>query len=59
MFECVNGYWLIRLQSVSWYIGLVQAGASLLTVMIYIMVLMRKRSKKNLKEQLRATGYES
>jgi hypothetical protein len=47
-------------QSVSWYIGLVQAGAALLTVVIYVMVLMRRRSKKNLREQLRrrASAYE-
>jgi hypothetical protein len=48
----------VFLQSVSWYIGLVQVAAALLTVAIYIMVFMRKRSKKNLKQQMRLSGYE-
>ncbi|EAT78137.1 hypothetical protein SNOG_14597 [Parastagonospora nodorum SN15] len=47
-----------NVQSVSWYIGLVQAGAALLTVVIYILVLMRRRSKKNLDQQLRVSGFE-
>lgn len=54
-----SGQQLTRSQSVSWYIGLVQAGAALLTVVIYILVLMRKRSKKNLDRQLRASGFEA
>ncbi|OAL46135.1 hypothetical protein IQ07DRAFT_518330 [Pyrenochaeta sp. DS3sAY3a] len=47
-----------NVQSVSWYIGLVQVAAALLTVAIYIMVFMRKRSKKNLKQQMRLSGFE-
>lgn len=47
-----------NVQGISWYIGLVQAGAALLTVIIYIMVFMRKRSKKNLQQQLRLSGFE-
>jgi hypothetical protein len=45
-------------QSASWYAGLAQAGAALVTVAVYVMVLMRRRSKKNLKRQLRLSGFE-
>jgi hypothetical protein len=45
-------------QSVSWYIGPAQAGALLMTIVIYIMVLIRRRSKRCLKHQLRASGNE-
>ncbi|KAF2252411.1 hypothetical protein BU26DRAFT_422632 [Trematosphaeria pertusa] len=38
-------------QSISWYIGLVQVAAAVLTVVIYVFVLMRRRSKKKLKRQ--------
>ncbi|KAF2685741.1 hypothetical protein K458DRAFT_299789 [Lentithecium fluviatile CBS 122367] len=38
-------------QSISWYIGLVQVGAALLTVFIYVLVLMRRRSKKKLNKR--------
>jgi hypothetical protein len=36
----------------------VQAGAALLTVIIHILVFMRKKSKKNLDQQLRLSGFE-
>jgi hypothetical protein len=49
---------LTEYQSISWYVGLVQAGAALLTAIIYILVFMRKRSKKNLDQQLRLSGFE-
>ncbi|KAF2031857.1 hypothetical protein EK21DRAFT_26811, partial [Setomelanomma holmii] len=39
-----------NVQSVSWYIGLLQAGAALLTVVINVMVFMRRRSKRRVKE---------
>jgi hypothetical protein len=42
---------------VSWYIGLVQAGAAVLTVVIYLMMYMRKKSKRNLSEQLMMNGF--
>jgi hypothetical protein len=48
---------LTREQSVSWYIGLVQAGAAMLTVVIYLMVYMRKKSKTNLNQQLMMNGF--
>jgi hypothetical protein len=35
----------------------VQAGAALLTVVIYLMVVMRKNSKKNLDQQLMLNGF--
>ncbi|KAF2827729.1 hypothetical protein CC86DRAFT_290670 [Ophiobolus disseminans] len=47
-----------NVQSISWYIGLVQAGSAALTVVIYIMVLRRKKSKKNLEQHLRIRGLE-
>ncbi|CAO2656354.1 Nn.00g051570.m01.CDS01 [Neocucurbitaria sp. VM-36] len=46
-------------QGVSFYIGVVQAIASLLTVIINILTFMRARSKKNLKHQLRLSGFET
>ncbi|KAE8846873.1 hypothetical protein HRS9122_03780 [Pyrenophora teres f. teres] len=36
-------------QSVSWFVGLAQAGAAVLTVVIYVLVWARRRSKKELK----------
>ncbi|KAH8724566.1 hypothetical protein GQ44DRAFT_708404 [Phaeosphaeriaceae sp. PMI808] len=47
-----------NVQSVSWYIGLVQAGSALFTIIIYIFVFLRKRSKKNLNRQMRLSGFE-
>ena len=35
-----------NVQSASWFVGLVQVGASLLTIAIYVMVFKRKGSKK-------------
>ncbi|KAF2793726.1 hypothetical protein K505DRAFT_243686, partial [Melanomma pulvis-pyrius CBS 109.77] len=40
-----------NIQSVSWYVGLVQVAASALTICTYIMVYMRRKAKKNLKRQ--------
>ncbi|KAF1843943.1 uncharacterized protein K460DRAFT_342716 [Cucurbitaria berberidis CBS 394.84] len=45
-------------QSASFYIGLAQVGASLLTAVTYVMVFMRNRSKKNFQRQLRLSGFE-
>lgn len=45
-------------QSVSFYIGLVQAGSALFTVIIYILVLRRRKSKKALAQSLRVNGFE-
>ena len=42
---------LTREQSVSWYIGLAQAGASVLTVVIYAYVLVRMSGKKKMKKR--------
>ncbi|KAH7095277.1 hypothetical protein FB567DRAFT_512214 [Paraphoma chrysanthemicola] len=47
-----------NVQSVSWYIGLAQAGAALLTVVIYVMVFMRRRSKRRVQELGRLSGFE-
>jgi hypothetical protein len=47
------------MQSISWYVGLVQAGAALLTVVIYVLVYMRKKSKNNLDQQLRLSGFQN
>jgi hypothetical protein len=44
-----------NVQSVSWYTGLVQVGAALFTLVIYGMVIMRRRSKGRV-ETLRAGG---
>jgi hypothetical protein len=44
-----------NVQSVSWYTGLVQVGAALFTLVIYGMVIMRRRSKGRV-EPLRAGG---
>ncbi|KAF1839568.1 hypothetical protein BDW02DRAFT_526 [Decorospora gaudefroyi] len=46
-----------NVQSVSWYIGLVQAGAALLTVVIYVMAFMRRRSKRKVEQRLRMSAY--
>lgn len=45
--------WLVLtgIQSVSWYIGLAQVGASMLTVVIYVYVLVRMSGKKNIKKR--------
>ncbi|OAK99907.1 hypothetical protein IQ06DRAFT_222695 [Phaeosphaeriaceae sp. SRC1lsM3a] len=51
-----NQYCVI--QSASWYIGLAQVGAALLTIVIYIFVYMRTKSKKRLNTQLKLSGYE-
>jgi hypothetical protein len=40
-------------QNVSWYAGIVQVGAALLTVVIYALVYMRRRTKGRM-EGLRA-----
>lgn len=45
-------------QSISWYIGLVQAASALLTVVIYALVCARRKSKKNLKKRLTMHGFE-
>ncbi|ORX97287.1 hypothetical protein BCR34DRAFT_628634 [Clohesyomyces aquaticus] len=46
-------------QSVSWYAGLVQVGAALLTVVTYILVLKRRSTKKKIKRQTRMLeGFE-
>jgi hypothetical protein len=50
---------LTKMQSISWYVGLVQAGAALLTVVIYVLVYMRKKSKNNLDQQLRLSGFQN
>ncbi|KAH7138224.1 hypothetical protein B0J11DRAFT_450246 [Dendryphion nanum] len=42
-----------NVQSVSWYIGLVQAGSALLTIVIWVLVLMRNKSKKRVMKQTR------
>jgi hypothetical protein len=49
-----------NIQSISWYIGLVQVAAAFLTVVIYIMTFKRMKTKKNIKRQTRmlsAGGY--
>jgi hypothetical protein len=46
-----------NVQSVSWYVGLVQAGTALLTVVIYVMVFMRRRSKREVEVQMRLNGF--
>jgi hypothetical protein len=46
-----------NVQSVSWYIGLVQVAAAILTVIIYIFVLVRMKTKKKLKQQRVSTGF--
>jgi hypothetical protein len=46
-----------NVQSASWYVGLVQVGAALFTVVIYVMVFMRKRSKSNLNRHMRLNGF--
>jgi hypothetical protein len=46
-----------NVQSASWYVGLVQVGAALFTVVIYVMVFMRKKSKRNLDRQMRLNGF--
>ncbi|KAF2705602.1 hypothetical protein K504DRAFT_506007 [Pleomassaria siparia CBS 279.74] len=39
-----------NVQSISWYIGLVQVAVTALTICTYIMVYMRRKAKKNLKK---------
>lgn len=39
------------MQSVSWYIGLVQVGSAALTLGIWVLVVMRKRSKERVRRQ--------
>ncbi|KAH7394232.1 hypothetical protein DE146DRAFT_661185 [Phaeosphaeria sp. MPI-PUGE-AT-0046c] len=51
-----NQYCVI--QSASWYIGLAQVGAALLTIVIYVFVYMRTKSKKRLNAQLKLNGFE-
>ncbi|KAF1994004.1 hypothetical protein P154DRAFT_527370 [Amniculicola lignicola CBS 123094] len=48
-------------QSASWYAGLAQAGAAILTVVIYLMVWQRRKAKKLLKVQRarRSGGFAS
>jgi hypothetical protein len=46
-----------NVQSASWYIGLVQVGAALFTVVIYVMVFIRRRSKSNLDRHMRLNGF--
>jgi hypothetical protein len=45
-------------QSVSFYIGIVQAAAAAFTVITYILVFMRRKSKKNLTQQMKLNGFE-
>ncbi|KAF1973439.1 hypothetical protein BU23DRAFT_464360 [Bimuria novae-zelandiae CBS 107.79] len=40
-----------RVQSISWYIGLVQVGAAVLTVVTYVFVIVRREGKKELKRK--------
>ncbi|KAG9192424.1 hypothetical protein G6011_11158 [Alternaria panax] len=47
-----------NVQSVSWYIGIVQASAALLTVLIYVLVYLRRGTKKEVEQRLRMSGYE-
>lgn len=44
-------------QSISFYIGLVQVAAALLTIVTYIFVLLRRRTKKNVKKQRIMSGF--
>ncbi|KAF2658088.1 hypothetical protein K491DRAFT_703033 [Lophiostoma macrostomum CBS 122681] len=49
-----------NIQSISWYIGLVQVAAALLTVIIYIMTYKRMKMKKSIKRRtqlISARGY--
>lgn len=45
-------------QSVSFYIGVVQAVAAAGTVAIYVFVFMRRKSKKNLALQMKVNGFD-
>ncbi|OCK84386.1 hypothetical protein K432DRAFT_378600 [Lepidopterella palustris CBS 459.81] len=55
----VNFNTLCNSQAVSWYIGLVQVGAALLTIFIYVLVVKRRKTKKIVKESARLMeGYE-
>jgi hypothetical protein len=38
-------------QSISWYIGLVQVGTAVLTVVTYAFVIARRSKKKNMKKR--------
>lgn len=38
-------------QSISWYVGLVQVGAAVLTVVTYVFVVTRRSKKKSLKKR--------
>jgi len=44
-------------QSTSWFVGLAQAGAAALTVGIYVLVWMRRGSKKDLKQKRKSGHY--
>ncbi|KIW01535.1 uncharacterized protein PV09_07013 [Verruconis gallopava] len=43
-----------NIQAISWYIGLVQVGSLLLTVVLYVLALRRLRSKKAVRQSLSA-----
>lgn len=49
--QVTDNTWLIIPQSISWYIGLVQVGAALLTVVTYVFVFIRKGKKKEIKRR--------
>jgi hypothetical protein len=52
----VSALELTVVQSVSWYTGLIQVAAALLTVGIYVQVLMRRKTKKTLKRYSQMPG---
>ncbi|KAF2122450.1 hypothetical protein BDV96DRAFT_608506 [Lophiotrema nucula] len=48
-----------NVQSASWYAGLAQVGAAILTIITYVLVIRRKKTKKVMKrETQRLTSYE-
>jgi hypothetical protein len=48
-----------NVQSVSWYIGIVQASAALLTVVIYVLVYLRRGTKREVEQRLKMSEYEA
>ncbi|KAF2177852.1 hypothetical protein K469DRAFT_719324 [Zopfia rhizophila CBS 207.26] len=47
-----------NVQSVSWYAGLVQVGAAVLTIFIYFLVFRRLQTKKTVERQRMMSGFE-
>jgi hypothetical protein len=54
---CYRNDMLTMQQSISWYIGLVQVGAALLTIITYIFVIVRRRKQKVIKKQVKRLTF--